>query len=183
MSDLLTQLGITKDELIDRVVNKVLGFTADQVQTDEDRWEDVPLSAVIDKKIHASIGDLVKAAEPMIQSRIDKIMQEQIEAVFSAPFYRRNQWGEQKGEETTIRDMIHDDAEKYWTVIVDSSGKVSNGYGDKMSRAEFYAKTVMTEVYNKELTEVVRKMSQELAGRIPKTIGDEISKAVLKHLK
>jgi hypothetical protein len=183
MSDLLTQLGITKDDLIDRVVDKVLGFTSGHIQTGEDMWEDVPLAKEIDNKIHSAIGSLVKAAEPMIQSRITTIMDAQVEAIFSAPFYRRDQWGGQTGVPTTIRDMIYEQSEKYWITEVDENGKVGNGYSKKMARAEWYAMGVMKKVYDSELTEVVKKMADELAARIPKTIGDEITKTVIKHLK
>ena len=51
MQDLFEQIGITKEELIDRIVDKALGMAADYRQTGEESWEDIPLSEVVDDKI------------------------------------------------------------------------------------------------------------------------------------
>ena len=185
MNDFLDQVGITKDELIDRIVDKALGITADYKQTGEESWENIPLSSVVDKKIEQAMNNLIDKMKEQIQSRIDNIMSQKIEEVFTIPFQRTDRWGKSIGEPTTIRDMIFDDANSYWTTKVDRDGKPDNSsYGTELTeRAIFYARKVMTEVYDKELTKTVRDMAEDMKKKIPATIAKEISDAVVKHLK
>jgi hypothetical protein len=159
-----------------------LGITAKVNQTDEESWEDVPLSEVVNENIEKAIGDLVEKAVGTIQEKIDAIIKEKIESVFNAPFIPVDRWGEQVGESTTIRDMIAKEALDYWNTCVDKNG-TKNTYGANTPRAVFYARLVMEEFYNKELVNAVKVMATELKARIPKTISDEITKTVLNHLK
>ena len=183
MSNILEQVGITKEELIERIVEKALGITAEHKQTGEETWEEIPLSSVVDEKINSAIGDFISKMEPFITKRIEIIMDEQIEAVFNKPFQKVNNWGEKKGEVTTIKDIIYDDAKKYWTLMVDKDGRETNGYGDKFTRAEFYARKVMQTHYEKELEHEVKKMSLEMKQKIPQTIAQEITKTIVGYLK
>lgn len=182
--DILEQVGITKDELIDRIVEKALGITADYKQTGEESWEDIPLSSVVDRKITEAIGNLVDTMKKTIQTRIDEIMTREVEKVFTLPFQPVTRWGEKNGEETTIRDLIAKEADEYWKKVVNKNGEPITGYSlDSGSiRAEHYARKVMTEYYNKELVETVKTMADELKKRIPATIGEEITKTVQKHI-
>jgi hypothetical protein len=184
MQDLFEQIGITKEELIDRIVDKALGTAADYCQTGEESWADIPLSEVVDDKITKAIGNLVDKMKPFIQGRIETIMVSEVEKVFTMPFQPVNRWNEPKGELTTIRDMISKEAEDYWSTKVDENGKVSGQYNSaKEPRAVFFARKVMTEYYEKELVQEVKNMASELKNRIPETIAGEITKTVLKHLK
>src|SRR4030042_6995113 len=107
--DILEQVGITKDELIDRIVEKALGITADYRQTGAESWEDIPLSSVVDKKITDAIGNLVESMKPLITGRIEAIMTDKIEEIFVAPFQKTNQWGEKIGETPTSKDIIEEE--------------------------------------------------------------------------
>lgn len=178
----LEQVGITKEELIEKIVNRALGITAAFGHTGEECWEDVPFSDVVDKKIDTAIGNLIEQLEPKIQARIDEIMNKKMNDVFVSPFQPLNKWGDKIGEVTTIRDLIALEASKYWTEKVDENGNVSDSYNNKMSRSTFYAHKVMTEVYDKELVSEVKKLASEMKAKIPATIADEISKTVVKYL-
>jgi len=186
MSDNITleALGITKDDLVNRIVSAALGMAAGYKQTGEESWADVPLSSVVDAKITEAIGNLVDTMKPLLQQRIDEIMTTKITEVFTAPFTPTDRWGKPKGEPTTIRDMIADEAESYWAKTVGSDGKQpSDGYGEKMTRAQYYARQVMTDVYNEKLVQEVKTMASELRAKIPATISAEISETVLNHLR
>lgn len=185
MSDLLEQIGITKEELINRIVDKALGITADYKQTGEESWDDIPLSKVVDKKIEVAMGNMVEKMSGKIHDRIDRIMDAKIEEIFTTPFQRTDKWGAKIGEPTAIRDSIYADATSYWTTKVDNQGKPSSGgYGDTtVERSVFYARKVMTEVYDKELVKTVKEMADDLKKKIPATIAKEISDAVVKHLR
>lgn len=181
--DILEQVGITKEEIIDRIVEKALGMTADYKQTGEESWEDIPLSSVVDKKITDAIGNLVGSMKKTIQERIEEIMTAEVEKVFTLPFQPVTQWGEKKGELTTIRDIIAKEASDYWNKIVDERGNPDNQYGNKQTRAVFHARQIMTEYYDKELVATVKEMAEDLKKKIPDTIAGEIVKTVGKYLK
>lgn len=185
MSDILAQIGITKEELIDRIVEKALGITADYRAVGPESWEDIPLSSVVDTKIEKAIGSLIETMSSKIESRINAIMSKKVEEVFTAPFQRVDKWGAKKGEPTTIRDMIFDEANEYWSKQVDRDGKQSSGgYGSETTeRAIFYARKVMTDVYDRELVKTVKEMAENLKKRIPATIAEEITATVVRHLK
>ena len=130
--DLLQQLGITKEEVLDRIVSSALGMTADYRQTGEESWEDIPLSKVVDKKITTILGDLVETMKPKVQERIEKIMDGKIEEVFNLPFQPVDRFGNPQGEKKTIRELIADESRDYWEKMVDESGKPnSNNYSGK----------------------------------------------------
>lgn len=92
--NILEQVGITKEELIERIVNKALGLTAEYNQTGEDTWEEIPFSLVIDKKINTTIGKVVENMAPLISSMVEEIMSQKIDEVFTKPFYKTNRFGE-----------------------------------------------------------------------------------------
>lgn len=183
MNNILEQVGITKEELIERIVNKALGITADYKQTGEETWEEVPFSSVVDKKITDAIKNMMDAIKPMIENRVIKIMDEEIGKVFNSPFQRVDSWGKAIGEPVSIRDIIAEQSKKYWETPVDSTGKPSNSYNSSFPRSEYYANKVMKEYYDKELIGAVKEMADNLSAMIPDTIGDEIHKTVLKYLK
>jgi hypothetical protein len=181
--DILEQVGITKEELIERIVTRALGITAALEQTGEESWEEVPFSDVIDKKVNSAIGNFIEQFRPMIQFRINEIMNQKMNEVFEAPFQPVDKWGNKKGDETTIRDLIALDAKNYWSEKVDENGDVNSSYNNKMSRSTFYAHKVMTEFYNKELVSEVKKLASEMKAKIPATISEEISKTIIGYLK
>ena len=181
--DILEQVGITKEELIERIVTRALGIAAALEQTGEESWEEVPFSDVIDKKVNSAIGNFIEQFRPMIQFRINEIMNQKMNEVFEAPFQPVDKWGNKKGDETTIRDLIALDAKNYWSEKVDENGKVSDSYNNKMSRSTFYAHKVITEFYNKELVSEVKKLASEMKAKIPATISEEISKTIIGYLK
>ena len=182
--DILEQVGITKEELIERIVTRALGISAALEQTGEESWEEVPFSDVIDKKVNSAIGNFIEQFRPMIQFRINEIMNQKMNEVFEAPFQPVDKWGNKKGEETTIRDLIALDAKNYWSEKVDENGVVnSSSYSNKTPRSTFYARKVMTEFYDKELVSEVKKLASEMKAKIPETISAEISNTIIRYLK
>lgn len=179
--DILEQIGITKEELIERIADRALGIAADYKQTGEESWSDIPLSAVVDKKIKDSIDRLVQGLQGVITERVDQIMVQKMDEVFSTPFQRVDRWGQAVGNPTTIRDLVAEEATRYWSVKVDQYGKESTYNG--VDRAQWYASKVMEDFYKSELQAEVRKMAEAMKKAIPATISKEISETVAKYLK
>jgi hypothetical protein len=179
MSDILEQLGITREEIIDRIVVKALGLNISQ----SEEWEHVPFSVRVEEIISEKVTSIVEESKPMIQEKIYSMIDREVEKIFTGPFYKVNRWGDKIGEATTLRDVIADEAISYWNQKVTYDGKKSDGYGSSMPRSEFYAKKVMTDVFDKHLVSEVKKMAEELKNKIPDTISSEISKVIFSYLK
>ena len=181
--DILEQIGITKDELINRIVDRALGITAGYEQTGEESWQEIPFSSVVDEKIEKSIGNLIDSMKSKIQTQIDIIMLKKIEEVFKAPFQPVDRWGDKKGEVTTIKDMIANEAQDFWAQKVDEDGRRYDGYGSKLTMAQYHAKKVIKEFYDSQLKIEVDKMVKDFRSKIPETIGQEMAKSVTKYFK
>lgn len=181
--NILEQIGITQDVLIEKLTERILGLTAGYNQTSAEEWHEIPFSDVVDSKIENALKGFIDKMNPFIQQRIEEIMSAKIEEVFTQPFQRVDSWGKPLGEPVTIKDLIAEQAQSYWTTKVNECGEISSNYGTKIPRSEYYAKKVMEEVYNQELVKTVKKMAVELKNKIPETISEEITKTVLKHLK
>jgi hypothetical protein len=180
MSDLLEQLGITREEVIDKIVNKALGAVASYRQTGEETWEDIPLHTTVDKKIKQSIDGLMESMKVQINGRIDEILANEISRIFSGPFQQVNTYGEPVGELTTVREMIMNFAKNYWNDRVDSNGKPAGQYVQKaMTRAEFQAKAVIDETYKTLLSTSVTSMMEEIKKEIPDTIAKELAQKIV----
>jgi len=184
MENLIEQLGISKEEIIERIVNKALGMTAGCKQTGEESWEDVPLSEVIDNKLESAIGNLIEKTKPFIEKRVEEIMIQKMNEVFDKPFQPVDRWGEPRGEKTTIKDLIANEAIEYWNKDVDCNNKPCGAYtSDKQTRAMFFAKKSIESFYKTEMESVVKKMAEDMKNKIPIAIGEEITKSVVKYLK
>lgn len=185
MSNLLEQLGITREEVIDRIVNKALGLNSDSKQVGKDEWETVPFSEVVDQKIEQAIGNILESAKTVIQNKIFETVDREAKKVFDSPFQMVNRFGEPTGDLITIRDLIANESLDYWNTEVDEKGQPVKGgyYSVKIKRSQYYARKIMTEVFDKELVTEVKKMAIELKNKIPSTISEEISKIVTSYLK
>lgn len=183
MDNILEQIGITREELIERIVNKALGLATDYKSTAPESWEEVPFSEVVDRNIGKAIGNLIDTMTPLLQDRINDIINRETEKIFNSPFQRVDSWGKPIGDPISVRDMIKEITTKYWDTAVNDKGEPVSSYGQRVSRAEYYAGKVMREYYNKQLVGEVEKMAAELRDKIPETISSEISKSVLKYLK
>lgn len=185
--DILEQVGITKEELIERIVERALGVAADYRQTGCENWQDIPLSEVVDKKITEAIGNLVKKFEEKIETRVDEITNAEVNKLLEKPFQPVNEWGEAKGEKTTVKQIIVNYASGYWDVKIGSDGKpVREGvyhYDNLLTRGEAYAQKVVKDIFTSVVEKQVKEIASDLAAKIPETIGSEISKMVVKHLR
>ena len=99
------------------------------------------------KKVAESVlrkvkSDVVNQAQSIVNAKIDEVVEE----VMMQTFQPVTNWGEAKGEPTTIRDMFAKTITDWWGKKVSpTSGKPDN-YSSAISRAEYFAgKTVETD--------------------------------------
>lgn len=181
--NLLEQLGITKEEMLERITDRALGLTADHRQTGEESCEEIPFSSVIDKNIKEALKKFVESMEGKITERIETLLNERMIEVFERSYQPIDRWGKEIGPRTTVRDKIMDMAESYWMDAVDASGQKADNYSAKKRRFEWAVERCVAETMQNEIRQSVQKLAADLKAKIPEAIGKEISETVVKYLK
>lgn len=134
MSLTLQDLGLSQDELVDRVVNAtataLLTSTVLRV-ADDDEDEDTtyqvasPLKKQLDAEIQRRVDTAVAA---LLAQHIEPLVASKLETLLLVP---TNQWGERKGEPETFLEYATRRADAYLTEKVNHDGKSqseANGY-------------------------------------------------------
>jgi hypothetical protein len=116
----LEELGLTRDEILDRVVAKIADSLIDSYVMDEDGEET------------ATQSPFARAMQRKVQERVDKAVEE-IAARHVLPnvaayvetlcLQETNKWGEKTGRRFTFVEYLVDRAEKYLTEEVNYEGK------------------------------------------------------------
>lgn len=182
--DLLQELGITREELIDRTVGKILDLPSGFDQVSEEEYVEVSIHKEVKARVNEMIKGIVDNSKKVIQDAINDAIKKNVDDVFSKPFVRTDRWGDKIGGETTIRDLIADEAQNYWTQSVNGNGEAENGYSSsKQSRAEFYAKKVMVEFYDAQLKDYAKNLGIEIRKKIPETLADEVAKTISSYIR
>lgn len=123
----LEALGITKDELIERIVDKatsdLLTSVSYNYDTDEEFKTQSTLAKQLDKKIKEHIdAKVTELADKHILPRVT----EMIENITIA---KTNNWGEKTGEKYTFIEYLTKCAENYMTAEVNYEGKTKDQSG------------------------------------------------------
>ncbi len=181
--NLLTELGITKDELIERTVCKILEIPSNAGVDDYGEFIELSIHEEVKKQVNDSIKSVIEQSKEVIQNTIDEAIKKNVEEAFTKPFYPLDNWGRPKSEKpTTIYDLIADEAKDFWNQTVNNRGEVVKSYSEKQTRAEYYAKKVMKEFYTKELERSAKSLVEEVREKIPDTFADEIAKSFKRYL-
>jgi hypothetical protein len=107
----LEALGITKDDLIDRLIQKM----TDDLYA-QDYWDDL-LSTRINKAVKEKVDAAVVAVgDATIGPRVEEI-------VDSLCLQETNKWGEKVGQSLTFKEYLISRAEAYMTEKVNGSGE------------------------------------------------------------
>lgn len=125
-TDLLAQLGLTREEVIERVIARIANDFTHTLDSDGESFE------------HNEVG---RRLRDYVQKRIDckvielgdrYVLPRVSELVENASLQKTNEWGEKKGAPLTFVEYLVQRAEAYVTEQVDGDGKSrseSNGYG------------------------------------------------------
>ena len=154
----LDDLGITRDDIIDRAVEKIL----DKLQDDKSPFYRDVICKVRDKLI----ADADK--------KIDSLLETTLSGIVDAPFNPVDEFGEpNRKEPTTLREMVKVKALKYLDEPVNSDGKATS-YNTVGSRLLWTAIKAGKEIVD---TEMRRSLDQAVAvGR------EQVKKSVAEYL-
>lgn len=167
----LKELGFTKEELQDRIVERcceeVLGG-------DQDRFE---FSDTVEKRIREEMKTRV---DEVITRKCEEAMQPIIdEGIAKAVIQITNQYGEAKGEALTLKEYLVKRANDYLMDNVDRVGKTkteSNEYGWRadQTRVCFLLDQYMGTHVQAAMKEAVADLNQLIIGGIEKTVQQKL---------
>lgn len=168
----LEQLGITKDDLIEKIVSRFI----DDLQGNGD-YEDYIFNArerintLVDQKFCESIDKEIKEI-------VSKIGSDTLHVAYQPV----NRWGEKEGEKTTLKERLEKESLKWWSQSVDRDGKPckSDGYGSQGTRASILVKEQMEHVLRTEVNRNLKEHIEETKKNIHAQLAQTIT-AYLKH--
>ena len=170
---------ITEDALREAVIDKItamtLGIEAVREYDDEEEWVSVQtpllkkMKAQAEEQIRVKVGTIVEREIPPI-----------IQTVLDGEYQPVDQWGDKKGEATTIRGMIAQSVQDWLKATVDSQGRVMTGYQrDKgVPRLRHYIKTEVDEAYKGAIQGEARAAAEEVKTMMAGKVKAEINAVV-----
>lgn len=170
----LQDIGINKDELKKLVVDAII--------------EQVTYTHSVDDEGNAHrqerlIDELKREIKEIIQKNtteiIGKRLNECTDEILNGPFQPVDNWGDKKGEATTLRDMIKKRSGIYLEEKVDSDGKLSNYNGHP--RLDWLISKIVKDqldcTFKKEITQEVERAKLTLKNLVAKHISETLMKA------
>lgn len=109
----------------------------------------------IRREVQAKVG-------PVIDAQVNAIVEDALTKVFTPV----DEFGDPKGEPTTVKAILAKKAKTFLEEKVDSSGRVSNTYGTKQPRAEYLLGKLFEEALDhtaKREIEAIAKQAKEKA--------------------
>lgn len=162
MNTALESLGVTKDALVNRIVESFL-----------DRHEG-QLLAIVERKVEEAIS---KEASAKIASALDTLFLNGL----SHQFQPVNHWGEAVGEKTSIRDHLMKETKEWWTTKVDPQGRPNSFAGT--TRAQYFATKLLKEVFQKEMLQQVDQITQDAKAQLAEGLSKLLKERVDRALK
>jgi len=159
-------LGISKEDIIDRIVDNAVTVLVEEYRNDSAR-------DVRDEVRRISLEG--------IREKVTAIINDEATKALEGRFQPLTSWGEENGKPTSIRQMFVDAAREWWAVKVDSKGNPDvHNYGSKaIPRAEYVAKKVMTDVVSEtfklDIQRIINALRDEFKAAVSKAMTDIVT--------
>lgn len=152
----LEDIGITKEEILDRVADSLIEQMTEEAKNNIARF----------------VNDEVKTA---VRSQVSTIIADTARKTFDGTFQPINHYGEAVGQPTTIRDMFVKQAREWWSLKVDCNGNPSSDtYGSKKTMAQYHAQKAMDEV----VRDTMKAQFEPLIKDARKQLADAFTQAI-----
>lgn len=178
----LAALGISKEDLLDRVVERITESILDQYRTDE-----------FGTRHYVGKSDFVKELDKKIQGvydeQVNKILTADyapiIEQKLSAHIFQMtNEYGEPKGTPMTVTEFFKTRIDKFLSEKVDEKGKSKEEYKDSYDRNSFRGTTprlayhidkTIASWMQQSIAEVVKAAHTNIAVAIQETVRQQLA--------
>ena len=168
----LESLGITKKELQDRVVDRIVYDLRYDNHIDDEGRERKTYSGFEDKIKE----DVLKRADEVIQKLGEKyVLPNIMEYLEKFSFQKTNEYGQKKGEPITFVEYIVKQADAYLKEDVDRDGKSA----EQNKTYGFHAhSTRLVYIIDKYLQDSIQKAMVQAVGLADKTFAESLSRSV-----
>lgn len=139
-----------------------------------DPFEDSPFMRTMREQVRQKVGERVTA---VVDARVPAI----VDDVLTAKFQPFDPWGEARGEETTLRQMIYNRAHRWLSESIDSSGQTHGS--NRRPRIHWLVAGAVEDCFKKELATEVKKAADEVRAALVGKVSAEITKTVSALLK
>lgn len=166
----LQDLGITNEDLVNRLVERLAEGLLDNDETFADR-------------VHRSVQERIKEQTEWIAHGIAKEeIERQVKAVIDAPWQESTSWGEKRGEPKTFRELVNEKIAATLIRRVDSNGRLLE-YGEGQKLIDFLIrsqveatvkdeiKTAVTAAATAARNEVLGKVNEAVLAAVKNVIG------------
>jgi hypothetical protein len=173
----LEQLGITKDELADRVVDSIANRLLYREVANEDgnmvSGLESAFSHQLEERLLKAIGEAVNALaeKHVVPALVDRV--EELD------FQPQSRYGEPKGEPITYKEYLAGRADTWLTQTVDHDGNEKGDYhfrdqSKKTTRAAFLVNQYFSRTVEKALKEAVGAANEKIAEGLEKAVAMKI---------
>jgi len=160
----LAELGISREDIIDKCVEKVL----DQLNEDD--------SSVFSEVRRLAVNAIIEEAKP----KIDGILDQALAGLVDAEFTPVDEWGQPiRKKSTTLRALVKERANAFLGEQVNSDGKTCS-YQTVGSRAEWIAKKAATDAITWDVKQEITKAVETAKAEIKSQLAKHIAETMLK---
>ena len=178
----IEDLGISKEELQERVVEHIAARYVNDTSFDEDGNPGYTKPTALAERLKALVAERIDAG-------LKKVIDEHI--LFDAEGYLKRmmlqettKWGEKKGDPYTLIEWLQRRAVSYLTEQVDQSGRdqkeVGYGWSGKQTRLTYIIHQHFHYHIEKTLQEVVKNANQQIAGGIQEAVKVQLQNILAK---
>ena len=168
----LESLGITREEVLKRVVNQILSQEFKEEDSDEFSMR---VTRLVAKMVEKKFSEQTTAV-------LDKFMGEDLmKGLETYIIQKTNSWGERVGDPQTFRQYITSRAEAYLLEKVDRDGRTNDAYGDKnQTRGAWIISNAIGDNLRKILSEAMMNAQTVLAKSVTETVKLQMEEIVKK---
>lgn len=160
----LQQLGITKEEILERITDRILSDGMG-----EEGFE------------HAK-REIVKGYKEGIEKAINHVISKECAEALTMEFQPVNMWGEKTGQPTTVRDLFVKKCQDWWTQKVDGAGNpTTDSYGRK-TMVQFQVEKAVAEIANNEMKAAMQSVVADAKAALANSIGNYVRDHVAKKI-
>jgi hypothetical protein len=134
--------------------------------------EELDVTEMLRKAVDKRINEVfTECAERQIADAVNSAIREG----FDHEYCRVNTFGQKASHPTTIRKELDRMIAEYWNAKVDKNGKPSDGYGEKMTRAEWTMAQMVASDFKGEMQQHVANVAGGLKDGLRKTLHSTVN--------
>jgi len=163
------------DITLDTIVGKVVGFDedGDAYETGQRTVADLVAEQIVKKLVadqrYPTLRDMVLEIR---KEEIRAAVRPSIDEALARPIYKTNTYGERTGTETTLAELIADEARKQ---LGEPADRYSNGKGTVLQQA---IRTEVQAAFKAEIAEAVKQVREQVSKELSDQMAEHVVKAV-----